>query len=159
MATDYIKQRYYVKKIMTVMLMVLPIAAWAGIDDDLIRAAGNGQKAKVEELIVQGANVKYYNNIGFTAIVRAADSWSNDAEAIITLLLSKGADINAKDGEGRTALTAAIRRGLDKRVKFLISKGADVNSTENDGTTPLSIAISANNTLIEKLLRAAGAKE
>lgn len=54
----------------------------------------------------------------------------------ISVVLDKGADINARDIKGRTALMHAIPVSSDI-VERLIQRGADVNARDNDGNTPL----------------------
>ena len=53
------------------------------------------------------------------------------------LLLEAGADVNAQDKDGRTALMMATRNGHDKCVELLIERGVDVNVKDNDGRTAL----------------------
>ncbi len=58
-------------------------------------------------------------------------------------LLDAGADVNAKDPSGVTALMEAVHAGQVEAVKFLIARGADVNATadrEGIQLTPLSVA-------------------
>ena len=61
--------------------------------------------------------------------------------------LDAGADVNAKDEEGYTALMMAIKDGpqgqlkyneLEKIVQLLVDKGADVNAKQKDGHTALT---------------------
>lgn len=62
----------------------------------------------------------------------------------VKLMVRYGADINAKDKYGRTALSYQILNNnlheeqLDpERMRFLCDKGADVNVVDNEGRTPL----------------------
>ena len=43
---------------------------------------------------------------------------------MVTLLLEKGADINARDDKGKTAVTMSAESGHDKVVQLLLDKGA-----------------------------------
>lgn len=55
----------------------------------------------------------------------------------LKLLLSKGAEINIKDCDGRTPLHYACYEGNKEIVNLLLSKGAEVNMENNYGWTPL----------------------
>ncbi|KAF2022452.1 hypothetical protein EK21DRAFT_83342, partial [Setomelanomma holmii] len=46
-------------------------------------------------------------------------------EAVVKLLLDKGADVNAQGGEYGKALLAASARGDEAVVKLLLDKGAE----------------------------------
>ena len=59
-----------------------------------------------------------------------------NAEAV-NLLLSRGADVNAKADNGTTALFAAASRGHGEIVSLLLSNGADVDAERTDGETAL----------------------
>jgi hypothetical protein len=61
-------------------------------------------------------------------------------EAIIKLLLDKGADIEAKNNGGTTPLLCAFYSGCKAIVKLLLDKGADIDAKDNDGQSPLSLA-------------------
>ena len=52
-------------------------------------------------------------------------------------LLKEGADVNAKNSEGYTALELASRNGHTEIVSMLLEKGADVNAKTNEGITAL----------------------
>ena len=49
-------------------------------------------------------------------------------------LLKKGADVNAKNGYGWTAISRAGHEGLLEVAKCLFENGADVNEKDNDGS-------------------------
>lgn len=67
----------------------------------------------------------------------------NDYE-ITKALLDLGAEINALDEIGMTALTMAVSKGHVEIVKLLLQKGADPNKTDNVGNTPLLRARTLN---------------
>jgi 26S proteasome non-ATPase regulatory subunit 10 len=77
---------------------------------------------------------------------------------LVDLLLSRGADVNLKSEEGRTALVYAVGLGNKAVIKNLVAHGADVNLEDGYGKTPLMIAQEANNETLIRLLRKAGAK-
>ena len=56
---------------------------------------------------------------------------------VVQALLAKGADVNAKDNDGATALMLASQNGHLDVVQALLAKGADVNAKANDGVTAL----------------------
>src|SRR5512137_2281507 len=55
-------------------------------------------------------------------------------------LISKGANIEAKDASSATPLYNAVDKGNKDVVEFLILKGADLNANCTDGFTPLHLA-------------------
>ncbi|MBI4654475.1 MAG: ankyrin repeat domain-containing protein [Nitrospirae bacterium] len=73
--------------------------------------------------------------------------------------IDKGADINAKDNDGFTALMFASYSGHTDIVEVLLAKGADVNAESNDGLTALMSASSKGHTDIVEVLLAKGAED
>lgn len=87
---------------------------------------------------------------------------NNNLKEVVDMVIKHGANVNALDNNGTTALMAAIRNQEYHReeiIKTLIDKGADVNliSTERERRTPLHLAINENNENIVKLLIKSGA--
>jgi hypothetical protein len=88
-----------------------------------------------------------------TALIRAV----NDIDVIKTLL-DGGADINATDSEGHTALMWTVFEHNDKAFSLLLQRGADVTLTTRNGDTALSVARKLGHPNMIRLLRQAGAK-
>lgn len=71
--------------------------------------------------------------------------------------LSKGAGIDAKNGEGETALMLAVRNEKVPLVRLIIERKADLGKANVRGETALFYAVDADNFEIAKLLLDAGA--
>ena len=72
-------------------------------------------------------------------------------------LLKKGADLEAKDGDGDTALVGAATRGQLDVVKCLVELGADLEAKDGDGRTALMMAASWGELDVVKFLVEHGA--
>jgi len=64
-----------------------------------------------------------------------------DAVEALKLLLDRGADINATNQLGNTALHGAVIRQAPAIVEFLVENGADLSAKNDRGWTPLDIAM------------------
>ena len=73
------------------------------------------------------------------------------------LLLENGADIEARDRGGNTALIWAGRDGYIDTVKVLLDKGANIKARDNSGNTALTWEAVQANTEMAKLLQQNGA--
>ena len=131
-------------------------------DLKLIAAALNSDTATMEAAIKSGADVNVaVEGLGPSIVVASLGNYSG-----VQLLLDRGANINAEDSEGYTALINASVTNSPDMVRLLLSKGANVNAPSNlmvkgkkAGFTPLMIAKGKGRQEIVKLLTEAGAKE
>ena len=64
--------------------------------------------------------------------------------ATVAAALEIGADVNAANQAGDTALHAAAARGFDSVVQLLADKGAQLNAKNKRGLTPLAALMPAN---------------
>jgi len=74
----------------------------------------------------------------------------------INSLAKSGADLNARDGFGRTALMVAAYRNHLSAAEMLIKAGADVNALDSERYDVITIAAVANNLPMMKLAIASG---
>jgi ankyrin repeat protein len=73
---------------------------------------------------------------------------------IVTAALKAGADIEARDEVGRTALIWSAFQGHAPMLAYLIDQGADVNARDNQGRTALIwAAIAGREAAVETLLQ------
>ncbi|MEM9479255.1 MAG: ankyrin repeat domain-containing protein [Verrucomicrobiota bacterium] len=104
-------------------------------------------------LIANGADFRLPNEAGRTPLLAAAgvnlgaegDEAATEDEAIaaILYLLELGADINAVDKRGETAMHSAAYKQAPKIVRLLDERGADIsvwNTKNKSGWTPLLIS-------------------
>lgn len=76
---------------------------------------------------------------------------------LIKRLLDAGADIEARDCEGQTALHYAAVVSARGQIELLLSAGAETNATDEDGNTPLMLAVAHGDISNTERLIAAGA--
>ena len=116
-------------------------------------AAGTGDVALMRVLLELGADPKLTNDKGWTPLMMAAgmgtgssgDSAGTELEclAAVKLLVELGANVNAADSNGETAMHGAAYKTMPSVVKYLDSQGADIkiwSKTTKNGRTPLWIA-------------------
>jgi ankyrin repeat protein len=117
----------------------------------LTQAAYKGWLKVTAYLMDHGADV----NGGGIAALNAAATAGN--RAMVELLLSRGADVNRKGGEGKTPLHTAAERKFQAVMEALLANKADVNAQDNYGYTPLLLAAQNGQTNIAQMLLTAGA--
>lgn len=87
--------------------------------------------------------------------LRLVDAIKNRDRAAARLLIEQGANVNAAQGDGTTALAWAANRDDMETADLLIRSGAKVNSADDYGVTPLMQACTNRSApMVERLLRA-----
>jgi len=127
-----------------------------------MRAAKAGDVVAMRLLIERGADPTLVQTNGTTALMISAGAGpgnqADDEEAVeggnagaaieaITLCLEKGADIDAVNASGDTALHAAAAKGADPIIRFLVEKGATLEVWNYQGATPLDVAMASRRSL------------
>lgn len=82
----------------------------------------------------------------------------HDCLAMVKILLENGADVNAHNNQGTTALTYAAVKGKAEVVEALLIAGANPNARDNDTETVLMWAAAVGHTSIIQRLLQAGAE-
>ena len=62
----------------------------------------------------------------------------------VSLALELGADVNAANDGGDTALHAAASQGMNTVIELLMDRGGDVNAENRRGQTPVALAVYAD---------------
>ncbi|MEO6378732.1 MAG: ankyrin repeat domain-containing protein [Caulobacteraceae bacterium] len=125
----------------------------------LLRAARGGDVEVVDLLLKAGAKVDlpveraWKDQVGGITPLMSATGLKNQPNdtrgkfkteaqsvAVIKLLVAAGADVNARDDRGDTALHGAVLRGYNDVVTTLIKDGADPYRANNDGKSAADIA-------------------
>jgi ankyrin repeat protein len=125
-----------------------------GDQEELLKAALEGNVEKVEELLSKGADPNVKDEDGNTPLHLAIKA--NHLQ-IARLLVERGADVNARNKRGKTPLHIAAERSNEEAVALLVEKGADVNAKDESMLTPLHVAVDQGSLAIAQLLLEKGA--
>jgi hypothetical protein len=106
--------------------------------------------ATVTNLLNKGARVDDSDEIGQTALMRAALA---GRPMIIDTLLAHGARIGLADCAGHTALHWAAAAGMPAAVDALLKHGAEALKKDSYGQTPLQLAVKFSNRPLENASR------
>jgi len=111
----------------------------------------DGNLSRMRWLHFVGARIDARSSLGSPLFLAA----SKGKLEVVRYLLDEGANVNAREDLGHTALAEAAYYGQVDVVKELLLHGADINAVSDDGTA-LDIAISRKNTAVADLLKHRG---
>lgn len=126
--------------VLAVVLAVLMAASAYAQTTNFFELARTGTPQDVHAAIDKGANVNGMSSYGMAPLGLAA-SYNKNPE-VITTLLKAGADLEARDKNGKTVLMYAATFNNPDMIAVLLKAGADVNArnTKRDGRTALMFA-------------------
>ena len=119
----------------------------------ILRAAKAGDVMVVALLLEKGADAKLTTRNGVNPIMAAAGLGTNESDAVgrkktekeaidsIELCLKAGADVNAVDSRGQTALHGAAQKGWNQIVQYLADHGAKLDVKDKKGLSPIDAAM------------------
>jgi hypothetical protein len=94
---------------------------------------------RLKGALAAGVNINTADRLSLMTPLMAAETHD-----LAQVLLDAGADLKARDRDGRTVLHYAVRtREAARIIGLLTARGADPNWRDNDGNTPLLAAIAA----------------
>ncbi|KAI1694324.1 ankyrin repeats (many copies) domain-containing protein [Ditylenchus destructor] len=108
----------------------------AGVENKVNQRIKSGDKGTKEELIKE-EGAKWLNRKEDFPI---SDAVFRGDEDIFKILVKHGADVNAHNTHGQSALHKAAEKGNVVAVKALIDLGAELEEKDKDGFTPLELA-------------------
>ena len=112
-----------------------------------LRAALSGDTATMRLLVQRGADPNLPTLAGTTPLMAAAgvnwvvaQTYTESPQALIdavNLCLELGADVNATNSMGLTALLGAVNRGSNDIIELLVKRGARLDIKDKEGRTPM----------------------
>jgi hypothetical protein len=123
---------------------------WIYVGDTPLHAAAAGYRTEIAKMLLEaGADSNAAGNMRESRPLHyAADgcvggsAWDPKRQvAMIRLLLDAGAEIDAQDKNGATALHRAVRTRCAEAVKVLLDSGADAQRRNLPGSTPFHLAV------------------
>jgi len=109
-------------------------------DNDLQRGAARGDLQKVRRAIGMRADPALKNIRGVTPLMLCSSSSGKEALEVLKELLEKKGDLNARDGNGWTAIHHACRNGKIEAARFLMQLSSDPGTKAHDDKTTLMLA-------------------
>lgn len=105
------------------------------VQSELVEAIRKGDRDEIGRLLGSGAYPNEVDPEFKTPVLTWAARYGDPQ--IIKQLLDKGADVNARDRDGYTALHSAAFLGHFRAVEILVQSGADANALGKQNDTPM----------------------
>jgi ankyrin repeat protein len=112
-----------------------------------LRAALSGDTTTMRLLLEHGADPNLPTLAGTTPLMAAAgvnwvvaQTYTESPQALVdavNLCLELGADVNATNSMGLTALLGAVNRGSNDIIELLVKRGARLDIKDKEGRTPM----------------------
>lgn len=117
-------------------------ASHLDVNTHLLEAIVQSKLRVVRRLLESGADPNYQGGNNHTTPLMLASGLGEEGvgEAVCSLLLHKGANVNLQDTLGKTALMYAVLSGQQVVVEQLLGCGADVGLVDQEGNIALSYA-------------------
>ena len=143
MSVRYIMEVYFV-----ICFSVVSIIAQEKLDVAMLLAIQNDDVKEIRALIKRGANVMAKDASGNTLLHSAAENWAVEC---MKVLLTNGADVNARNKEGKTPFMVA--ENIPTALGILLDAGAEMNARDNQGRTALMQAAHGEMSKVKMLLQ------
>lgn len=130
-----------------------------GRDQQFLEAALSGDISTVTKLLDKGVDIETkasWDRLGMRTALQLMSDLGRDR--IVQFLLSRGADVHAKDEYGNTAVHMAAGHDYKIVVDLLLKHGADIESKDSDGNTALLHATKSGYEDMVRLLVERGAE-
>lgn len=140
------------------LLMTASVTAAPPGEFPLHDAIRDGDLDRLTELLQADHDLDEVNEHGQTALHFALARHRDRGYLYVSELLNYGADPDAKDSVGATALRHAAGNGFTAIVSLLLQNGADVHTRTDGGGSPLGAAYIHGYMDIARLLESYGAR-
>lgn len=113
---------------------------------ELLAAVLGGDSEMVRLILADSPELRPYVDDGEHPLLHLAARQGN--AGVVRTLVGAGFDVNAKDGNGMTALLHAVDANKPDSIFPLAEFGADVNACGDDGWAPLHLAVRNDNPIV-----------